>query len=130
MVERSVPLSATHNGVAGPAARPQALTRLGSVRFATPGWSETTLTRVNASFDEWSWRCLSWAPAGAAAVMSSTNMPARAASSAVGRRRDRFIGLLLRKGRSVVDPRSVRVYPDRARTDFPPPTGTRRGLVR
>src|SRR6266511_3587149 len=30
-VDRSVPLSATHQGVVGPAVRPQALTRLGSV---------------------------------------------------------------------------------------------------
>src|SRR5436309_1426670 len=41
-VERSVPLSATHHGVVGPAARPHALTRFGSVCAAWPGRSDTS----------------------------------------------------------------------------------------
>src|SRR5215217_2941163 len=36
-VDVSVPLFATHQNVVGPAARPQALTRFGSVTAATPG---------------------------------------------------------------------------------------------
>ena len=42
-VETLVPLSATHHGVVGPAARPQALTRFGSTLAAAPGTSETSL---------------------------------------------------------------------------------------
>src|SRR5262245_29152760 len=46
-----VPLAATHTGVVGPCAMPQALTRLGSVTSALPGTSETRLcwtTRLGA----------------------------------------------------------------------------------
>src|SRR5262245_22196851 len=39
-------LSATQKGVVGPKARPQGLTRLGSVKRATPSMSETRFTRV------------------------------------------------------------------------------------
>src|ERR671936_661369 len=42
-VDLSVPLSATHNGVDGPADSPHGLTRLGSVMRATPSMSETRL---------------------------------------------------------------------------------------
>src|SRR5689334_5045585 len=42
-VERPVPLSATHHGVVGPAAIPQALTRFGSVWLAVMAPSETRL---------------------------------------------------------------------------------------
>src|SRR5450759_1415875 len=63
-VDRSVPLSDTQRGVAGPWDSPQALTRLGSVSDASPGTSETRLT--------WLYRlvlagsgCLTVAPAGA-----------------------------------------------------------------
>src|SRR5262245_33988595 len=42
-VDRPVPLSATQNGPRGPSARPQALTRLGSVNRASPGTSDTRL---------------------------------------------------------------------------------------
>src|SRR5215471_16693612 len=38
----SGPLSATHHGVVGPRARPQPLTRSGSVSGAAPGMSETS----------------------------------------------------------------------------------------
>src|SRR5262249_45561207 len=41
-VETSFSLSATHHGEVGPAARPHALTRFGSVCIATPGSSETS----------------------------------------------------------------------------------------
>src|SRR6266540_3608502 len=40
-VDRSVPLSATHQGVVGPAVRPQALTRFGSMVSAGLAPSET-----------------------------------------------------------------------------------------
>src|SRR4029450_7213103 len=43
LVALSVPFSATQAGVAGPAARPQGLTRSGSVSWARPGRSETRL---------------------------------------------------------------------------------------
>ena len=36
-VETSLSAAFTHHGVVGPAARPQALTRFGSVAFACPG---------------------------------------------------------------------------------------------
>src|SRR5262245_52844263 len=39
-------LSATQNGEVGPKARPQGLTRFGSVKRATPSMSETRLTRA------------------------------------------------------------------------------------
>src|SRR2546423_14054600 len=42
-VDRSVPLSLTHNGDVGDAARPHGLTRLWSVTRATPPMSETRL---------------------------------------------------------------------------------------
>src|SRR3989442_3825304 len=41
-VERSVPLSATHHGVVGPAVRPHALTRVGSRGTGTPGTSRAS----------------------------------------------------------------------------------------
>src|SRR3954464_941341 len=47
-VDTSVPLSATHNGVAGPADSPHGVTRVGSVMRATPGMSDTRLRCVNA----------------------------------------------------------------------------------
>ena len=47
-VEVSVPLFATHHGVAGPSETPQALTRFGSVTGAMPGWSETSGVTVYA----------------------------------------------------------------------------------
>ena len=45
-VDRSVPLSATHHGLVALRARPQPLTRFGSVAAAAPGTSETS--RVTA----------------------------------------------------------------------------------
>src|SRR6266536_557127 len=42
-VDTLVPLSATHSGVVGPRARPQAFFRLGSVSCAAPLMSETRL---------------------------------------------------------------------------------------
>src|ERR1044071_3219800 len=45
-VEVSEPLLATHNGLVGESARPQALTRSGSWRLAMPAWSETWLIWV------------------------------------------------------------------------------------
>src|SRR5689334_21589767 len=44
----SVPLSATHQGVDGPAVRPHALTRFGSVKSVLPGRSETSRSTVYA----------------------------------------------------------------------------------
>ena len=48
-VDTSMPLSATQAGVAGPNARPQALTRLGSVSSAAPGVSATRLRWLKPS---------------------------------------------------------------------------------
>src|SRR4029450_7508996 len=45
MVALSVPLSATHTGVVGPAARPQGLTRSGSVSWARPGRADAGVPR-------------------------------------------------------------------------------------
>src|SRR5215468_916560 len=46
-VVTSAPLSETQTGVFGPRDMPQALTRLGSVSVATPGWSDTRFSWVN-----------------------------------------------------------------------------------
>src|SRR5689334_12762469 len=47
-VETLVPLSATHSGVVGPRARPQAFTRLGSSSCAAPLTLETRLVWRNS----------------------------------------------------------------------------------
>src|SRR3954468_12063926 len=81
-VARPVPLSATHSGVVGPAARPHGLTRLGSVSCATPGMSLTRLV----------WRypwCIADAPAVPPPASAATAVVASAITAASLRRRDR-----------------------------------------
>src|SRR6266568_11772 len=68
MVATSAPLSETQTGVLGPRDMPQALTRFGSVKVATPGWSETRFSCRNVPVPA--------APAGTA------NAPANASDSA------------------------------------------------
>src|SRR3954451_6689595 len=86
-VASPVPLSATHSGVVGPAARPHGLTRLGSVSCATPGMSLTRLV----------WRypwCIADAPAVPPPASAATAVVASAITAASLRRRDRSSRLI------------------------------------
>src|SRR2546428_6785107 len=70
-VDTSVPLSATHQGDVGPAARPHALTRFGSRWSAKPGMSETRFVTVNAVLRSSDWRGEEAASAGALMMRTS-----------------------------------------------------------
>src|SRR3954453_13577849 len=85
MVDTPVSASDTHSGVAGPSASPQGLTRSGSVRGATPGWSATRLVTWKAT-GPWSW-ATPVAPAGRAATTRTST--AAVAAPAVNRRTPR-----------------------------------------
>src|SRR6266571_4265016 len=80
MVATSAPLSETQTGVLGPRDMPQALTRFGSVKVATPGWSDTRFSCRNVPAPA--------APAGTA--NAPANAPANASDSAAAMKR-RFV---------------------------------------
>src|SRR6266581_8929116 len=71
MVATSAPLSETQTGVLGPRDMPQALTRFGSVKVATPGWSETRFSCRNVPV-----------PAAPATPAGTANAAANASDSA------------------------------------------------
>src|SRR5262245_61649690 len=80
-VDWSVPLSATHHGLVALRARPQPLTRCGSVTAAAPGTSETSGVTV-------------YEPSGGAAGTGAAAASARLVTAATSTRRRVDLGMI------------------------------------
>src|SRR6476646_812149 len=102
MVLVAVWLLATHSGLVGDSARPQAFTRSASCRAACPTWSDTRLTFLKAespSRERAAAGCADteWASAGVgravAAVGTATTTPAQAAAATSAVVRLRVVGM-------------------------------------